>query len=623
MAVKKVFSGLWWAVGKFWWVLDASRRALLNLLLLLILVLIVVSLVSRGPAPLADKTTLVLNLQGPLVEQFSGSARDQAMAQLQGNHQRQTRLRDVLSTLDAAAQDPQIGSVLLSLDEFSGGGLAGLSEVAAALDRFKAKGKPVLAYGDGYSQRGYFLAARASEVYLHPLGAVQLEGYGRYRAYYKDALDRLGVSANVLRVGAFKNAAEPYFANSPSKEALQAEAYLYDDLWARYTAAVETARKLPKGSLGKSIDSLPEALTALKGDSAQLALQAKLVDGLKTRDEMRELLMARGAKDDKGKSFRQVSMAEYQAYIKPKPMLGDRVGVVVAEGEIVDGDAAAGRIGGDSTARLIRQAREDDKVKAVVLRVNSPGGSAFASEVIRRELELTKKAGKPVVISMGDVAASGGYWVSMSSDEVIADPATITGSIGVYGMLPTGDKLLDKLSVHTGGYTTNWLAGGFDPRRPLDPRLATTVQQGINHIYDEFTSKTAAARKKSVAEIHAVAQGRVWTGAQAKERGLIDRLGRFDDAVRAAAKLAKIEGTPPLSYVEREMGRVERLLSSLDQIVAPSIAAAVRAELGLGEAASLLPKAAQEMQRDLAFVSARAQGGRPFSTFAHCLCTPP
>ncbi|MCV2362252.1 signal peptide peptidase SppA [Paucibacter sp. DJ1R-11] len=623
MAVKQVFSGLWWVVGKFWWLLDASRRALLNLFLLLLVVLLLVGLFSRGPTPLKDKTTLVLNLQGPLVEQFSGSARDQAMAQLQGKHQQQTRLRDVLATLDAAAFDPQIGSVLLQLDEFSGAGLAGLGEVAAALDRFKAKGKPVLAYGDGYNQRGYYLAARANEVYLHPMGMVMIEGFGRYRTYYKDALDRLGVSANVLRVGAFKNAAEPYFANGPSKEALEAEAYLYGDLWERYTGAVETARKLPKGSLAKGIDTLPETLTALKGDTAQLALQAKLVDGLKTRDEMRELLMERGAKDDKGKSFRQVSMSDYQAYIKPKSPQGDSVGVVVAEGEIVDGDASAGRIGGDSTARLIRQAREDDKVKAVVLRVNSPGGSAFASEIIRRELELTQKAGKPVVISMGDVAASGGYWVSMSSDQVIADPATITGSIGVFGMLPTGDKLLEKLSIHTGGYTTNWTAGGFDPRRPLDPRMAATVQQGINHIYGEFTAKTAAARKKSVAEIDAVAQGRVWTGAQAKQRGLIDRLGSFDDAVRAAARLAKLEGAPKLIYVEREMGRVERLLSSLDQIVAPSIAAAVRAELGLSAGAALLPQAAQELQRDLAFVSERAEGGRPFSTFVHCLCTAP
>ena len=354
MAVKQVFSGLWWVVGKFWWLLDASRRALLNLLLLLLVVLLLVGLFSRGPAPLKDKTTLVLNLQGPLVEQFSGSARDQAMAQLQGKHQQQTRLRDVLATLEAAALDPQIGSVLLQLDEFSGAGLAGLGEVAAALDRFKAKGKPVLAYGDGYNQRGYYLAARANEVYLHPLGMVMIEGFGRYRTYYKDALDRLGVSANVLRVGAFKNAAEPYFANGPSKEALEAEAYLYGDLWERYTGAVETARKLPKGSLSKGIDTLPETLTALKGDTAQLALQAKLVDGLKTRDEMRELLMERGAKDDKGKSFRQVSMSDYQAYIKPKSPQGDSVGVVVAEGEIVDGDASAGRIGGDSTARLIR-----------------------------------------------------------------------------------------------------------------------------------------------------------------------------------------------------------------------------------------------------------------------------
>lgn len=618
MAVKRVFSGLWWALGKFWWLLDGSRRALLNLLLLALLVIVVVGFLNRGPVPLKDKTTLVLDLQGGLVEQFSGSAREQAMSQLRGDAQRQTRLRDVLATLDAAAKDPQIGSVLLSLDQFGGGGLSGLREVAAALDRFKASGKPVLAYGDGFNQRGYFLAARANEVYLHPMGMVMIEGYGRYRTYYKDALDRLGLSANVLRVGAFKNAAEPYFANGPSKQALEAEALLYGDLWQRYTESVETARKLPQGSIARSIEALPETLSALKGDTARMALEAKLVDGIKTRDEMRDLLMQRGAKDDKGLSFRQVSFADYQAYLKPRSPLGASVGVVVAEGEIVDGDAAPGRIGGDSTARLIRQAREDEAVKAVVLRVNSPGGSAFASEIIRRELELTKKAGKPVVISMGDVAASGGYWVSMSADEVIADPATITGSIGVFGMLPTADKLLDKLSIHTGGYTTSWLVGGFDPRRPLDPRMATAVQQGINHIYDEFTAKTAAARKKSVAEIDAVAQGRVWTGAQAKERGLIDRLGSFDDAIKAAARRAKLEGEPRLSYVEREMGRFERLLSSLDQIVAPSIAAAVRAELGFA-----LPKALQQVQEELAFATELADKRKPFSTVVHCLCTAP
>nr|WP_295077266.1 signal peptide peptidase SppA [uncultured Roseateles sp.] len=619
MGVKSVFSGLWWAVCQFWRALDATRRAILNLFLLLILVALVVGLLNRGPKPLQDKTALVLNLQGPLVEQYSGSPRDTAMAQLRGAKQKQTRLRDVLATLEAGAKDPKISHVLLDLDEFGGAGMAGLNEVAAALDRFKASGKPVLAYGDSYDQRGYFLAARANEVYLNPMGMVMIEGFGRYRTYYKDALDRLGVSANVLRVGAFKNAAEPYFANAPSKAALEAESYLYGDLWARYTGAVETARKLPKGAIAAGIEALPDTLAQLKGDTAKLALQAKLVDGIKTRDEMRELLIARGAKDEKGKGFRRVSMDEYQAYLKPAAQHGPAVGVVVAEGEIVDGDAAAGRIGGDSTARQIRQAREDDQIKAVVLRVNSPGGSAFASEIIRRELELTQKAGKPVVISMGDVAASGGYWISMSSKEVIADPATVTGSIGVFGMLPTADKLLEKLSIHTGGYTSTWLAGGFDPRRPLDPRMQASVQQGINHIYDEFTAKAAAARNKPVADIDAVAQGRVWTGAQAKERGLIDRLGSYDDAIKSAAKLANLEGSPRVSYVEREMGRLERILSSLDEVVAPAIAASVRAQLG----PPVPPKALLQAQGELAFLAELSEGKKPFSAVVHCLCMAP
>ncbi|MDC8787030.1 signal peptide peptidase SppA [Roseateles koreensis] len=618
MGVKSIFSGLWWALRKLWWALDAGRRVILNLLLLLILMGLVAGMVSRGPKPLQDKTALVLNLQGPLVEQFSGSPRDTAVAQLRGTRQKQTRLRDVLAVLDTAAKDPKISILVLDLDEFDGGGMVGLGEVAEAVDRFKASGKSVLAYGDSYNQRGYFLAARANEIYLHPMGMVMIEGFGRYRTYYKDALDRLGVSANVLRVGAFKNAAEPYFANAPSPAALEAESYLYGDLWARYTATVEAARKLPKGAIAQGIEHLPDALAAVKGDTAKLALQGKLIDGIKTRDEVRELLMARGVKDDKGKSYRRITYDEYLAYVKPAAPHGPAVGVVVAEGEIIDGDAAAGRIGGDSTARQIRQAREDDQIKAIVLRVNSPGGSAFASEIVRRELELTRKAGKPVVISMGDVAASGGYWISMASDAVIAAPSTITGSIGVFGMLPTADKLLDKLSIHTGGYTSTWLAGGFDPRRPLDPRMATSVQLGINHIYDEFTSKAAAARKKTVAEIDAVAQGRVWTGAQAKERGLIDRLGSYDDAIQSAAKLAKLDGKPRVSYVEREMGRLERLLASLDDVMAPSLAAAVHAELGFTP-----PKALRQVQSDLAFAAELSEGRKPFSAVVHCLCLAP
>jgi len=373
----------------------------------------------------------------------------------------------------------------------------------------------------------------------------------------------------------------------------------------------------------QGIDALPQSLEAQRGDTAKLALQEKLIDGIKTRDEMRELLMSRGAKDAEGKSFRRVSMGEYLAHIKPQPASqAATVAVVVAEGEIVDGDAGPGKVGGDSTARLIRQAREDGQVKALVLRVNSPGGSAFASEIVRRELELTRNAGKPVVVSMGDVAASGGYWISMSADEVIADASTVTGSIGVFGMLPTGDKLLDKLSIRTGGQTTAWLAGGYDARRPLDPRMAATVQAGINHIYDEFTSKAAQARKKPVAEIDAVAQGRVWTGAQALERGLIDRLGSLDDAYKAAAKLAKLEGEPRITYPERELSRTERLLASLGDVLAPTVVEAIQSQLGLPKPPAVLLDAGLELAW-LTELAAPGPGRRPFTAIVHCLCHMP
>lgn len=604
-------------LSKAWWLLDLSRRALLNLLLLALLIALGVGLATHGPKALQDKTTLVLDLKGRLVEQYSGSPREQALAQLKGQTpQAQTRLRDVLAVLEAAAKDDKIVSAVLELDGFAGGGQAALREVAAALGRFKASGKHVYAYASGYDQRTYFLAAQANEVWLHPMGMVLIQGFGGYRNYYKDALDRLGVSANVIRVGTYKNFGEPYFANSPSPATLESEAYLYGDLWRRYTGALEAARQLPAGAIALGIEELPQRLAAAKGDAARLALSEKLVDALKTRDEVRSLLIERGAKDEKSKSYRQVSLAAYQAYLKPKTQ-GPALGVVVAEGEIVDGEAGLGRVGGDSTAKLIRQAREDEQIKALVLRVNSPGGSAFASEVVRRELELTRQAGKPVVVSMGDVAASGGYWISMAADRVIADPSTVTGSIGVFGMLPTADKLLDKLSIHTGGTTTTWLAGGYDPRRALDPRLRAAVQSGIQHIYDEFTAKAAAARNRPQAEIDGVAQGRVWTGAQALQRGLVDELGSYGDALKAAARLAKLEDAPRIAYVERERGRLESLLENLGDVLAPALLEGLRAQLGL-------PELLQQAGRELAWLGPLgADGGRPFAAVVHCLCSAP
>lgn len=622
--MKSFFSTLGWLFSKAWWLLDGTRRALMNLVVLLLLIILVTAIMTRGPKPLADKTTLVLKLEGNLVEQFSGSPREQLAAQARGESMpHQTRLRDVLAALDQAAQDDKIGAVLLDVEELSGAGLAGLHEVAGALQRFKKSGKPVLAYADSYSQRGYFLAAQANEVYLHPMGMVSIEGFGRYRTYYKDALDRLGIAPNVLKVGTYKNFAETYTANGPSPATQESEGLVYGELWSGFTGSIEAARKLEAGSIAKDIAELPALIAAAQGDPAKLALQTKLVDGLKTRDEMRALLIAKGAQDDESKSFRQIPLGQYLAYVKEAGApnrLQPGVGVVVAEGEIVDGDAGPGRIGGDSTARLIRKAREDEAIKAIVLRVNSPGGSAFASEIVRRELELTRQAGKPVVVSMGDVAASGGYWISMASDAVIADPGTITGSIGVFGMLPTAEGLMDKLSLHTGGVTTTWLAGGYDPRRPLDPRLKAAVQASIDNIYSRFTGLAAQARKSTPEKIDAVAQGRIWTGSQAKERGLVDRLGSFDDAVQTAAKLAKLEvkagDTPRLAYIERDLSRAERLLTSLTGTLAPSLGAS----LGL----DALPVPVREelaLVKELARFSARGQWDK--AAAVHCLCAAP
>jgi protease-4 len=606
-------------LGRAWWLLDGTRRLVLNLVFLLILVVVIVAIATSGSPKLEDNTALVVNLRGPLVEQHAQGVRDAAVAQLSGEAPKSTQLRDVLAVLDAAARDPQITRAVLLLDEFKGGGLAGLREVAAALQRFRASGKKVTAWGGGYTQPQYYLAAHTDEVLMHPMGMVFLQGYGRYQNYYREALDKVGVSVNLVRVGTYKNFGETFTLNGPSQEASEANAYLYNGLWGTYVEGVEKARKLPAGSLMAMINELPQRLSATGGDPAKLALAAKLVDGLKTRDELRQLMVERGAKDTEGKTFRQVGFDSYLARQKTA-VTGDAIGVVVAEGEIVDGRAPAGTVGGLSTADLIRKAREDKSVKAVVLRVNSPGGSVYGSELIRRELELTRAAGKPVVVSMGDVAASGGYWIAMASDEVLADAGTITGSIGVFALLPTADKALEKIGVHTAGTTTTWLAGAGDPRRPPDPRFTGLVQTTINQIYADFTTRVAQARKTTPEKIDAVAQGRVWTGAQAKERTLIDTLGGYADALKSAAKRAQLGEAPRIVYIQPEPSRAERLL----EWVGGSVRAAVTAQVDAHLAPPAMPGAVvQEARRELGWLVEMTEGRKPYAAITHCLCQQP
>jgi protease-4 len=609
----------------FWRALDTGRRTILNLLFLAVLLVILYMIFGGGLKPLQPKTTLVLDLKGQLVEQSSLSARDALLTNARGGEvHKMIQLRDVLSVLDAAAKDPDVGAAVLLTDELQGAGQASLREVAAALDRFKASGKPVVAWGSSFDQRQYLLAAHASEVYMHPMGMVLLEGFGRYRNYYRDALDKLGVTVNLLRVGTYKSFAEPYIANGPSPAASEAEAYLNNALWASYTDNVEKARKLPQGEIMKTINDLPTRVAEVNGDLAKLSLSSKLVDGLKTRDEIRQMMINRGARDPEGKSFRQIAFDDYLGRVQHK-LTGDAVGVIVAQGEISDGSAGPGSIGGDSTSKLIRMAREDDNVKAVVLRVDSPGGSAFASELIRRELELTRAAGKPVVVSMGNVAASGGYWISMASDEVIAEPNTITGSIGVFAILPTADKVIDKLGIHTAGQPTTWLGDAGNPLRPLDPRFGQVIQGSINHIYAEFTTRAAKARKTTPEKIDEVAQGRVWTGAQAKERGLVDTLGSYGDALKSAARRAKLAGDFRVVYIERETSKFDRFVEMIGGGTAQAVAQAVGAQLKLGTtmATGLPPGAATGIAQDLGWLSDLTTARKPFTAITHCLCESP
>ncbi|HRF84794.1 MAG TPA: signal peptide peptidase SppA, partial [Pseudoxanthomonas sp.] len=522
--VARFFVGLWD-------VMNFTRRLILNLLffgllfLVLVAFLVAVGKGRSGVAPMHERTTLVIAPEGRLVEQFSTDPLSRALARALGDTSaEEVQLRDLLRAIEAARDDKHVERVLLQLDGLQPSGMASMREVAAALGELRASGKQVVAFGENIGQGQYLLAAQADEIYLDPMGSLMLEGLARYRQYFRAALqDKLGVDVHLFRVGEFKSAAEPFILDAASPEAKEADLYWMNDVWQRYLADVGTARKLDPAQLAAQIDALPEGIKAAGGDIAKYALEMKLVDGLKTREQLDQLLTERGVADaDADHGFRSVSLDGYLAHLDGRRLPVDKrpqVAVVVAEGEISGGEQPAGRIGGVSTAALLRQARDDDQVEAVVLRVDSPGGEVFASEQIRREVEQLKAAGKPVVVSMGDLAASGGYWISMNADRIYADPSTITGSIGIFGMFPNFTRTLDKIGVHTDGVSTTRIAGAFDVTRPLDPQVGRVVQAVIEKGYRDFTGKVAQARGRSIEQVDAVAQGRVWSGEQAKARG--------------------------------------------------------------------------------------------------------
>ncbi len=619
--VVRFFRGLWDT-------LNFGRRLILNLIFLLIIGIVVAGLFAGAPL-LDNRTTLLIEPQGDIVEQYSVEPIDRAIASAQGGGVPEVLLRDLLRALESAATDERIERVALRTDGISYVGFAALHDLAKAVQKVRAAGKQVVAYADSMDQKQYFLAAQADEIYLHPEGLVWLEGLSSYRAYFREALeDKLGLNIHLFRVGEYKSFGEPYILDGPSEAATQSTNFWMQDIWQRWLADVASARGLEAAELQSQIDRADEELAAVNGDPAQLAVRWGLIDGVLSEDEAYDLLVERGSANDDG-DLVSTDLSHYLSVIDAtKNPLDTRpqIAVVVAQGEILDGEQPPGTVGGPTTAALIQQAREDDNVKALLLRVDSPGGSVFASEQIRREVALTREAGKPVVASMANVAASGGYWISMNANEIWADPSTITGSIGIFGLLFTAPETLKKIGIRVDGSGTTKLAGAFDLRKPLDPMLGRMVQSMIDKGYRDFIGKVAEARNSEPETIDAVARGRVWSGAQAKERGLVDSLGGLDDAISSLATLANLEsGDYQVRYIEEELSTFEKFIDAATRN--PSARAAVNAAGAFGFTPTpfgMLPIDAAtraQISEDLAWLLPPPPGARPFRSVAHCFCS--
>ena len=568
------------AIGRFlrwlWSGLDGLRK-ILHLVLLLLIFAGLGALFSRPIPFVPDKAALVIAPEGPIVEQLSGDPIERALAESLRRAPSETRLRDIVDAIAAAKDDSRISALYLDLGGMSGGGVAKLQEIAAAVDAFRAGGKPVIAYGDFYDQPQYYLAAHADEVYLDPQGIVYVDGFANYGLFVKEALEKLSIDWNVFRVGQYKSAVEMFTRNDMSPAEREESLVWLTSVWGTYKADVARSREMKPEAVQAYADDAVAALQRANGDLAKMALDAGLVTALEGRFKVEERLAALTGEDEDDHTYKGIDHLSYLANVRSTNALGrkpgDKVSVIVASGEIVPGEQPPGMIGSDTLAQLLRGARFDDAVKAVVLRIDSPGGSVFASEVIRREVDELKKAGKPVVASMSSLAASGGYYIAMDADRIVASPATLTGSIGIFAMFPTFERTLGRIGVHVDGVGTTALSGEFRPDRSMGEPTREILQQNIEHGYQEFIGHVARARKQETAQIDAIAQGRVWSGADAKRLGLVDELGGYRDAIRIAAKLAKLGKDYDVVYDDREPGFGEalglRLRAAAGRVAAP------------------------------------------------------
>jgi protease-4 len=552
--------------GLVWRILEGVRRVLHLILLLVIFGFILAALHTSIPA-VPRSAALVLAPEGELVEQLATDPVRRAFGQASGGPAPETLLKDVIDAIQLAKGDSRIKLIVLQLGNLGPSGLSKLQEIGAALREFRAAGKRVVAAADSMDQTQYYLAAQAGEVYLDPLGLVYVDGFSYYRMYLKDAIDKLGVDVNVFRAGTFKSYTDQFSRSDMAPSEREESSVWLEALWSAYSQDVTRARSMPSNALNQYIAEEPAALAAVNGDAAKLALQRGLVTALKSRRQVADDLKGLVGEDQDNHSFNAIGMNQYLAAARSKHVLKSksdaRVGIVVASGEILDGHQPPGTIGGESTADLLRQARYDTTVKAVVLRVDSPGGSMFASEQILREVQALRKAGKPVVVSMSTYAASGGYYISAAANQIFASPTTLTGSIGVFSVVPTFQHTLEKLGVKVDGIGTTPLAGDMRMERTLGPAARQILQTSVEHAYAEFLTRVGEGRKKSVTDVDKIAQGRVWAGVDAQRIGLVDTLGGLKDASDAAAKLAEMGSEYEAEYIESEMTLREELLMQL------------------------------------------------------------
>ncbi|HEX7029801.1 MAG TPA: signal peptide peptidase SppA [Gammaproteobacteria bacterium] len=603
-------------------VLDTARSVVLNILFVMFMVFVLLIFAAAAglfakqePMQIAEGSALRVAPEGVLVEEYSGEAVERAINEALGDGVPEVRLRDLTASIDAAANDGRIAALVLDLDSLFGGGPAMYQDLAAAVERFRASGKKVVAVGDSYMQGPYYVAAHADEILMHPMGVVFVSGYGIYRNYYKEALDYLDAEWNVFHAGEYKSYGEPFTRTGMSDEARAANKAFLEDLWSFYRAGVEAARELEQGALQTYVQSLGGDAD---GDFAQAAVDFGLVDALMPRDEMNLHIAAMVGEGNGGLGFSHIDYRPYVEQVRMQKQLRaasqPQVAVLVAEGPIVAGDQPPGVIAAERMVREIRELRDNENVHAVVLRVNSSGGSAFASEIIQRELELLQGAGKPLVVSMGAVAASGGYWISMTADEIWAQPTTITGSIGVVAMFPTFEGTLNKYGITTDGVGTTPISGAFRLDRSMGPEIKQAMQASVDHLYDVFINEVAANRGLEVATVDEVGRGRVWSGSDALEHGLVDSLGGLQQAVEAAAELASLEEYAVV-YREPSLSVFDRMLIDMFQTAAPRLASGNGIETSVMRL-PLVRQLAAELERMRHF-------NDPRGVYALCLCNLP